>query len=70
MKGVFSMDERTFETLMVDVMDMLSENDDFPEFEGNHSQSFVSVGMLTYNKGMVVRLKDGSEFQVTIVQSR
>ena len=34
------------------------------------SGSFESVGMLTRNEGLVIRMKDGSEFQVTVVKSR
>ena len=33
-------------------------------------QSFDEAGLMTYNKGLVVILPDGSEFQITIVQSR
>ena len=33
-------------------------------------ETFEEAGVMTYNKGLVVRLPDGSEFQVTIVQSR
>jgi len=33
-------------------------------------KSFKEVGMLTKNKGLVVTLTDGSEFQVTVVKSR
>ena len=32
--------------------------------------SFESVGMMTRNEGLVVRMKDGSEFQITVVKSR
>ncbi|MCG3180941.1 MAG: hypothetical protein BIFFINMI_03306 [Phycisphaerae bacterium] len=32
--------------------------------------TFEEAGVLTKNAGMVVRMKDGSEFQVTIVQSQ
>ena len=32
--------------------------------------TFDSVGMLTNNEGLVVRLLDGTEFQVTVVKSR
>jgi hypothetical protein len=32
--------------------------------------SFSEAGVLTYNEGLVVRLEDGSEFQITIVRSR
>jgi hypothetical protein len=33
-------------------------------------RSFEEAGVLTYNRGVVVRLADGSEFQLTIVRSR
>lgn len=32
--------------------------------------SFADAGVLTRNAGLVLRLDDGSEFQVTVVQSR
>lgn len=32
--------------------------------------SFESVGMMTKNEGLVVRMNDGSEFQITVVKSR
>jgi hypothetical protein len=32
--------------------------------------SFADDGVLSYNKGVVVRLSNGSEFQLTIVRSR
>lgn len=31
--------------------------------------TYDDVGMLTMNKGLVVRFKDGDEFQICIVQS-
>ena len=31
---------------------------------------YRETGMMTFNKGLVLRLADGSEFQLTIVQSR
>lgn len=36
----------------------------------SHVSSFADEGMLTNNKGVVVKLKDGSEFQLTIVKSK
>ena len=33
-------------------------------------QTFEEAGIMTNNKGLVVRMKDGSEFQMTLVQSR
>lgn len=32
--------------------------------------TYDDVGMLTRDKGLVIEARDGSEFQVTIVQSR
>jgi hypothetical protein len=41
------------------------------ELEGVDSiQTFEEAGVLTMNKGLVLRMKDHREFQVTIVQSR
>jgi hypothetical protein len=39
------------------------------ESEVKGVSTFDESGMLTRNNGLVVRIKDGSEFQVTIVQS-
>ena len=36
----------------------------------NGSDTFQDVGMMTRNKGLVVRMKDGTEFQITVVKSR
>lgn len=33
-------------------------------------ETFEEAGVLTGNKGLVLRMADGSEFQVTLVQSR
>ena len=33
-------------------------------------QTYENAGIMTYNKGLVVSLPNGSEFQLTIVQSR
>lgn len=33
-------------------------------------RTFDEVGLLTANKGLVLTMNDGSEFQVTIVKSR
>ena len=37
--------------------------------EGSVIQTFEQEGVMTYNKGLVIRLPNGSEFQLTIVQS-
>ena len=33
-------------------------------------RTFEQAGLMTYNKGLVIELPDGTEFQLTIVQSR
>lgn len=38
--------------------------------EGSIIRTFQQEGVLTYNKGLVIKLPNGSEFQLTIVQSR
>ncbi|HEX8877091.1 MAG TPA: hypothetical protein VF777_10110 [Phycisphaerales bacterium] len=35
-----------------------------------HADTFDGVQLLTSNKGLVLRMEDGSEFQISIVQSR
>lgn len=32
--------------------------------------SFIECGMMTNDEGVVVEMEDGTEFQITIVQSR
>lgn len=38
--------------------------------ENARVSTFEECGLLTRNEGLVVRLPDGSEFQVTVVQSK
>ena len=33
-------------------------------------ETYEQAGVMTYNKGLVLTLPDGTEFQLTIVQSR
>ena len=33
-------------------------------------QTYDEAGILTNNKGLVLRMKDGAEFQLTLVKSR
>ncbi|MEN6385967.1 MAG: hypothetical protein ABFD79_12330 [Phycisphaerales bacterium] len=33
-------------------------------------RTFEEAGVLTTNNGLVIRTEDGSEFQITIIQSR
>lgn len=38
--------------------------------DGTSVRTFEDAGVMTYNKGLVIRTPDGSEFQLTIVRSR
>jgi len=72
------MNEQTMQdalnALIADVMLCIDTGDDIEppeELEGVDSiQTFEEAGVLTMNKGLVLRMKDHREFQVTIVQSR
>lgn len=57
-----SMNEKMMEECIADA---IYENDDIAL-----ARTFEEAGMLTSNHGLVVRTTDGSEFQITIVQSR
>ena len=70
------MNEKEFENVL---LESLSLTDADPESVGFDSKmegfisdlsTFEDAGVMTMNKGLVVRLADGSEFQVTIVQSQ
>ena len=66
------MEERIQETLrnllMGENYDEVIEDGD--ELDGLRVRSFEEDGVMTYNKGLAVTLPDGSEYQLTIVQSR
>ena len=60
------MSESEFAEYLQEALDWASNEDGMIIGSG----SFESVGMLTRNEGLVVRMKDGSEFQITVVKSR
>jgi hypothetical protein len=41
-----------------------------PELDGASVGTLAEAGVITADAGLVVTLEDGSEFQVTVVQSR
>lgn len=59
------MNEIDFETMLYE---LLQDEDVAPEI--GRVQTFEEAGLLTDNRGVVVRTRDGREFQVSIVQSR
>ena len=63
----------TEDTLQDGLMELISEaaNDSFGiGWEDARVRTFEDAGVMTYNKGLVISLPDGTEFQLTIVQSR
>ena len=65
--------EVTEDTMQDGLMELISEaaDDSFGiGWEATRVRTFEDAGVMTYNKGLVISLPDGSEFQLTIVQSR
>jgi hypothetical protein len=58
------MAEQEFMQLLMAILDDAA-GDEVAEWD-----TFANMGVLTANKGLVVTMDDGSEFQLTIVQSR
>ncbi len=65
---------RVTEDILQDgLMELISEaaDDSFGiGWENTRVRTFEQAGVMTYNRGLVISLPDGSEFQLTIVQSR
>lgn len=62
----------TEETLQEGLRQLITEGCDSMEicWENLRVQSFCEAGLMTSNNGLVITLPNGSEFQLTIVQSR
>ena len=60
------------ETLQDALKELITEGYDSFEmsWENLRVQTYEQAGVMTYNKGLVITLPDGTEFQLTIVQSR
>jgi hypothetical protein len=61
---------RRFERWLTDAIEEHGDRDDPPASRVADVEDFVQAGMLTNDRGLVVRFSDGSEIQLTIVQSR
>ena len=62
----------TEETLQDGLRELITEGYDSMDicWENLRVQTYEQAGVMTYNKGLVITLPDGSEYQLTIVQSR
>ena len=50
--------------------EVLFDGDAADDLDLRDALSFSEDGVLTSNEGLVLRMRDGSEFQLTIVKSR
>ncbi len=59
-------------TLQDALKELITEGYDSSEicWENLRVQTYAEAGVLTYDKGLVIALPDGTEFQLTIVRSR
>ena len=73
------MDEHEMQTALNDLfagLILAADCDEYPEdlpdelSDVEMVQTYDEAGVLTYNKGLVLRMKDGSEYQITVVKSR
>ena len=62
------MTEEDFRDALIDAISM-TEEDNALNDELLSVKTFSSAGVLTDNEGMIIKLLDGSEFQVTIVKT-
>jgi CobQ-like glutamine amidotransferase family enzyme len=68
----WEMDEQMMQDALAEMLtglDVNLETDGDGMLEIRRVATFEDAGVLTRNRGLVVRLADGSEFQITIVQS-
>ena len=63
-----TLSEEDFENFVSELL--YSDHDAAMETEVEDVVTFSEAGVLTMNKGLVVKMADGSEFHVTIVQSK
>ena len=64
------MTPRRFERWLTDAIEEHGDRNDPPAVRVAVVEDFVQAGVLTMDRGLVVRFADGSEIQITLVQSR
>ena len=62
----------TEDTLQNALRELITEGYDSYEmcWENLRVRTFAEAGLMTWNRGLVITLPDGSEYQLTIVRSR
>ena len=69
----FEIEEGLDESTLQDALkELITDGYDSSEicWENLQVHTYEEAGVLTYNKGLVITLPDGTEFQLTIVRSR
>ena len=64
------MTEKEMEDYLAEAIDLRNADDDFDLEHNIRILTYEEAGIMTYNKGLVLRTPDGDEFQITIVKSR
>ncbi len=62
--------DRTIEGILMELLDGTCDGEDFPEMMNSRCQAFEDAGVMTRDSGVVLKLDDGSEYHITIQQSR
>lgn len=52
------------------VMDVVELMRELLEMEGLEVTTYEEEGLLSWDEGLVLKTEDGSEFQITVIQSR
>jgi len=64
------MTEQEMENYLAEAIDLRNTDDDFDLERNIRILTYEEAGIMTRNKGLVLRTPDGDEFQITIVKSR
>lgn len=69
--------QEMLQSMIEDMTDLVNSSDaehngfyGYESLESSRTATFREHGLLTNNSGLVVKLADGSEFQITIVRSK
>jgi len=69
METELGLTEQSFTEGLAELIELATE-EGISGLEVLSTSTFDDAGVMTYNKGLVVRMEDGSEFQLTVVRSK
>ena len=64
------MNDEDIQSMLRDLLTEPESAADWAALDGLKVATYSEAGMMTYDKGLVLTTPDGSEFRITIVQSR